>query len=143
MIKSCEIMRLAEFVADHLGEVVYVIDNLDCDECPDAGGESCPMCRPGFSCKVEVVNKCRNKRAIVRPVSMDVVDIHLEAAEDDVEVIINDCYQRAEVESFFRGRWFASMSGNCGEEIIRTLRKEEARGRQKTVYAVGGHYRAV
>lgn len=50
---------------------------------------------------------------------------------------------RAEVESFFRGRWFASMSGNCGEEIIRTLRKEEARGRQKTVYAVGGHYRAV
>ena len=49
MKKSCEIMRLAEFVADHLGEVVYVIDNLDCDECPDAGGESCPMRRPGFS----------------------------------------------------------------------------------------------
>lgn len=32
--------------------------------------------------------------------------------------------QRVEVESFFRSRWFASMSGDCGEDIIRTLRKE-------------------
>ena len=50
---------------------------------------------------------------------------------------------RVEVESFFRSRWFAKMSGNCGEEIIETLRKEAARGRQKAVYASASYYHAV
>ena len=50
---------------------------------------------------------------------------------------------RVEVESFFLGSWFAKMSGNCGEEIIETLRKEGSRGRQETVYASGGCYHAM
>ena len=54
-----------------------------------------------------------------------------------------DLGRRVEVESFFRSRWFAVMSGDCGEEIIQTLRKEDARGRQKSVYAGRGYHRAV
>lgn len=51
--------------------------------------------------------------------------------------------RRAEVEEFFRGPWYASMSGDNGDYIVRLLRKEGAHGRKKTAYAGRSYNRAV
>lgn len=92
MLTKDEIVKAAEFVADHLGNLMYVVDFMDCDECPDADNESCPVKRPGFN-NMEKMAACRSKRVMVRPVSMDFADIRLNAGDDGMTIVINDCYE--------------------------------------------------
>lgn len=93
-------MDAMEFICDHLGEFVYIVDSMDCDECLDMGKEQCPLCQQGNGVVMERVADCRKRRTLVRRVDMHHVDIRLDATEAYVEVVINDCYGYAPGEIF-------------------------------------------
>ena len=100
MIDIEKALAAAKFVCDNLGQEAYVVDFLDCDECPDVEGESCPLRRPGNRSSVEKVNACREKRVTVRRIDMDFVDIRFNANDGTMEVVIDDCYYCSQDEIF-------------------------------------------
>ena len=86
--KAVEAVR---FICNHLGEPVYIVDSVCCDECPDFGGLSCVHSRQGRH-SLKAIGNCRSRRVMVYTVSMDRVDVILQSGDDHVVMVIDDCY---------------------------------------------------
>lgn len=90
-------MEAVEFICKHMGEQVYIVDTVVCDECPDMGKGACVFSRPGKH-SIKAVGDCRMRRVIVRRVSMNHVILSLD--EENVSAIIGNYYPCAPGEIF-------------------------------------------
>lgn len=90
MVDTERIVNAAKFVAKNQGKEVYILDNLECGECPDLGTEDCPM--RDSPCSLDVELSCREKRMIVRAVCLDFVDVSLSVPGNELIIKIDDCY---------------------------------------------------
>lgn len=92
MENSEKVLEAVKFICDHLGEMVYIVDSMDCDECPDLGKGPCLHRHPGKH-SIKAMGDCRSRHVMVRGVGMDLVGVVLCAGEDHVvTVVIDDCY---------------------------------------------------
>ncbi len=98
MIDKKKVMEAAEFLCNHMGDQVYIVDTVMCDECPDIGKEPCVFSGP-LKHSMRAIVDCRTRRVIVRPVTVTYADLAF-TLDDDAMVVINHCYVRAPGEIF-------------------------------------------
>lgn len=99
MIDKKKVMEAAEFLCNHMGDQVYIVDTVICDECPDMGKESCILSKPGKH-SIKATGNCCMRHVMVRPVTVTCVDFSVSLVNDDVMAVINQCYYRAPSEIF-------------------------------------------